>query len=142
MAMADKQFIHTIRVGWSDCDPALIAYTGRIPYFALEAIDCWWENAVGDGWYQLNMDRNIGTPFVHMSLDFRAPITPRHRLECEVSLIKIGNSSLRFSVVGRQNGVLCFEGEFVNVMVIADSMKPQKPSVEFMAKLEKFLVKS
>jgi hypothetical protein len=34
-----KTFTHAIRVGWADCDPARIAYTGRIPYFALEAID-------------------------------------------------------------------------------------------------------
>ena len=34
-------FVHEIRVGWGDCDPAKIAYTGRLPAFALEAIDAW-----------------------------------------------------------------------------------------------------
>jgi 4-hydroxybenzoyl-CoA thioesterase len=75
-------FTHTIRVGWGDCDPARIAYTGRLPAFALEAIDAWWEHHLGGGWYQMELDHGIGTPFVHMSLDFRAPVTPRHRLEC------------------------------------------------------------
>ncbi len=47
----DKKFTHTIHVRWSDCNPAKIAFTGRIPYFALEAIDAWWECVVGDDWY-------------------------------------------------------------------------------------------
>ena len=65
-------FEHEIRVGWGDCDPARIAYTGRLPVFALEAIDAWWEHVLGgDGWYQLELDRGFGTPFVHLSLDFR-----------------------------------------------------------------------
>ena len=110
-------FRHQIRVGWADCDPARIAYTGRLPYFALEAIDAWWERTIGDDWFRLNMDRGIGTPFVHMSLDFRKPVTPRHPLVCEVRLIRLGNSSARFAVAGFQDGALCFEGQFVEVFV-------------------------
>lgn len=80
-------FVYEIRVGWGDCDPARIAYTGRLPAFALEAIDAWWEHHLdGDGWYQMELDRGTGTPFVHMSIDFRSPVTPRHRLMCEVWL--------------------------------------------------------
>ena len=35
----DNAHRHVIRVTWGDCDPARIAYTGRLPVFALEAID-------------------------------------------------------------------------------------------------------
>ena len=49
----ESGFVHAIRVGWADCDPARIAFTGRIPYFALEAIDAWWEHTVGLDWYRL-----------------------------------------------------------------------------------------
>lgn len=112
-------FVHRIRVTWADCDVARIAYTGRIPYFALDAIDAWWAAHVGQDWYALNIDRGLGTPFVHMSLDFRKPVTPRHELVCEVRLLKLGTSSVRFGVVGRQDGGLCFEGEFVSVFVEA-----------------------
>ena len=120
---AEGAFVHEIRVGWADCDPANIAYTGRIPCWALEAIDAWWEATTHHDWFQLNIDRNVGTPFVHMTLDFRSPITPRHRLKCEVKLIKLGESSIRHRVRGFQGGVLCFEGEFVSVAVIADEFR-------------------
>ena len=111
------EFTHEIRVRWYDCDPARIAFTGRIPYFALESIDAWWEATVGEDWYRLNIDHDIGTPFVHLSVDFRKPVTPRHILVCTVRLLKVGNSSVRFSVKGHQDGDLCFEGEFVEAFV-------------------------
>jgi acyl-CoA thioesterase FadM len=111
-------FVHEIRVGWGDCDPAKIAYTGRLPAFALEAIDAWWEhNLNGDGWYQMELDRGTGTPFVNMSIDFRSPVTPRHRLMCEVWPCKLGTKSITFRVDARQDGVLCFEGTFTCVFI-------------------------
>jgi acyl-CoA thioesterase FadM len=124
--MNQPVFEHEIRVAWGDCDPARIAYTARIPWFALDAINAWWEHHLdGLGWFQMEIDLNIGTPFVHMSLDFKSPITPRHRLICEVYPMRLGATSIRFAVNGRQNGVLCFEGQFVSVFTIADEFKPQ-----------------
>ena len=136
----NKNFMHEIRVRWSDCDPAKIAFTGRIPYFALESIDAWWEHAVGDDWYRLNIDRDVGTPFVHISLDFKKPVTPRHLLCCEVKLIKLGESSVRFSVKGYQDNQLCFEGEFVEVFVAANEHVKIGIPQEFKERLEAQLI--
>ncbi|MBQ4823356.1 MULTISPECIES: acyl-CoA thioesterase [unclassified Leisingera] len=123
-------FEHEIRVGWGDCDPARIAYTGRLPVFALEAIDAWWEHHLGgDGWYQMELDRGTGTPFVHMSIDFRSPVTPRHRLKCEVWPSALGGKSVTFRVKARQDGVLCFEGKFVCVFIAPESFTA-KPAPE------------
>lgn len=116
---AAGDWTHAIAVRWGDCDPARIAYTARIPWFALDAIDAWWEAHLGDGWYQLTLDRDIGTPFVHVGLDFRRPTTPRHRLICAVRPMRLGDSSIEFRVVGRQDGLVCFEGRFVCVFVAA-----------------------
>jgi len=129
-------FTHVIRVRWADCDPARIAYTGRIPYFALEAIDAWWEAHVGDDWFRMNVDRDIGTPFVHLSVDFQSPVTPRHLLDCEVRLIRLGESSVRFAVRGLQDGVKCFEGEFVEVFVAAEAHRKIPVPAEIRPTLE------
>ena len=111
-----KKFEHVIGIGWGDCDPAKIVYTARIPGFALNAINAWWEHHLdGDGWFQMELDRNVGTPFVHMSLDFKSPITPRHRLICKVWPSRLGDTSISFRVDGFQDGTLCFEGKFVCV---------------------------
>ncbi|MCB1313551.1 MAG: acyl-CoA thioesterase [Sedimentitalea sp.] len=133
-------FEHEIRVAWGDCDPARIAYTARLPAFALDAIDAWWEAHLGgDGWFQLNLDRNIGTPFVHLSFDFRAPVTPRHRLICSVWPTALGRSSISFRVEGHQDGVLCFEARFTCVFVVADKLRPQEPPPDIRAIVEPLL---
>jgi 4-hydroxybenzoyl-CoA thioesterase len=121
-----ERFVHEVRVGWADCDPARIVYTGRLVCIALEAIDAWLEARLGAGWYGLNLDRNVGTPFVHMTLDFRRPVTPRHRLDCEVRLLRYSGRSLRFAVRGVQDGELCFGGEFVEALVRADDYEGRR----------------
>lgn len=137
---AKKVFTYTRRVRWGDCDPARIAYTGRLPEFALEAIDEWWRVQIGMDWFQGNVDRNVGTPFVHLSLDFRSPVTPRHPLDCEVRLLRVGETSVRFSVRGSQDGTLCFEGEFVEVFVEADAHRKIAAPDAIRAKLEALVI--
>ncbi|CAN0585042.1 unnamed protein product, partial [Ectocarpus sp. 12 AP-2014] len=68
-------------------------------------------------------DRGYGTPFVHLSMDFTSPITPRHRLICRVWPVKLGKTSVTFRVIAHQDGVQCFSGRFVSVFMKADEFK-------------------
>jgi 4-hydroxybenzoyl-CoA thioesterase len=129
-------FVHPIRVNWGDCDPAKIVYTGRIPNFALDAIDAWWDHQIGVDWFRLNLDHNIGTPFVHLEIDFRLPVTPRSPLLCEVHLTRLGQKSVSFAVQGRQDGNLCFEGKFVTAFVTADAFRPIAVPPDIRQKIE------
>lgn len=130
-------FRHVIRVGWGDCDPARIVYTGRIPSFALEAIDAWWESKLdGDGWFQMELDRNVGTPFVRLEMDFVSPITPRADLVCHVWPVRLGTTSIAFRVDGEQHGKLCFSSRSVNVFTVADEFRKQPPPAEIRAIVE------
>ncbi|MBT0779292.1 hypothetical protein [Paracoccus sp. pheM1] len=71
-----EAFVWQRRVGFGDCDPALIAYTGRIADFALEALDAFWDDLLdGRGWYHMNVHQGYGMPFVRMEYEFAAPIT-------------------------------------------------------------------
>jgi acyl-CoA thioesterase FadM len=135
MLMREEPYRHEIRVGWGDCDPARIAYTGRIPNWALEAINGWWEAHLdGDGWFQMELDRGYGTPFVSMQMDFRHPITPRRRLICEVRPVHLGTKSVRFRVEGFQDETLCFEGEFTCVFIVAGAFT-SRPAPEEVRKI-------
>lgn len=133
-------FVHEIRVGWGDCDPARIAYTGHLPGFALQAIDAWWEHQLdGDGWYQMELDRGTGTPFVHMSIDFRSPVKPRHRLACSVWPVALGQKSVTFRVEARQDGTLCFEGKFVCVFIEPSDFSAKPAPADYRAVIEPLL---
>lgn len=122
---------HEIRVTWGDCDPARIAYTARLPWFALDAINGWWEaNLGGDGWFQMELDRNVGTPFVKLEMDFFSPVTPRHRLYCHVWPTRIGETSIAFQVDGEQDGKLCFTTRTVSVFIAAKDFRKSPPPQE------------
>ncbi len=130
-------FEYPINVTWGDCDPARIAYTARLPAFALEAINGWWESHLdGDGWYQMELDRNVGTPFVKLGMEFAHPVTPRHRLMCEVFPTRLGEKSITFCVKGRQDGRLCFTGSFTCVFTIANQFKSQPAPPDLRAIIE------
>lgn len=121
---------HEIRVSWGDCDPARIVYTGKLPAMALEAINRWREKHLGDGWFQMEIDRNVGTPFVRLEMNFQSPVTPRHRLKCYVWPVKLGDTSIAFRVDGEQDGTLCFSFRSVSVFIVANEFKKRKPPQE------------
>ena len=129
-------FEHAVFVGWGDCDPAKIAYTARIPEWALQAIDAWWDAHLGQGrggWFHMEIDRGFGAPFVSLQMDFRKPVTPRHRLICLPRPIRLGRTSITFRVEGRQDGALCWEGEFTSVFIDGASFKPAPPPADVIA---------
>lgn len=130
---------HEIRVAWGDCDPARIAYTARIPAWCLDAINAWWEEHFGGGWYQMELDHDFGTPFVHMRIDFRAPVTPRHRLICAVAPTRLGDTSIDWRVAGSQDGTLCFEGHFTCVFTRASTFTKAPPSEAVRALIRRHL---
>ena len=109
-------FIWKRRVGFGDCDPAQIAYTGRIADFALEALDAFWDDLLdGKGWYDMNIRQGFGMPFVRMEFDFTAPVTPGPLLSCSVTPERVGSTSVAMQLEGTQDGSLCFRAKFVSV---------------------------
>jgi YbgC/YbaW family acyl-CoA thioester hydrolase len=123
-APGSTPFLHRRRIRWGDTDAARIAYTARFLDFAMESVEAWWRERLGTDWYALNLDHGIGTPFVHASLDFRSPLTPRDVLETSVRLARLGGSSLRFALEARAGGRLVYEAALVCVFVDAAAMKP------------------
>lgn len=132
-------FVHRRRVLWGETDAARIAYTARFLDFAMEATEAWFRERLGAGWYELNVDHGIGTPFVHASLDFRSPLTPRDELETTVALARLGGSSLRFALAGRADGGrrLVYEATLVCAFVDAAAMRPVRVPDAFRPALER-----
>lgn len=134
---------HKVGISWGDCDPAKIAYTGRLPWFALDAINSWWKTQLdGDGWYQMEIDRNVGTPFVRLEMDFHSPVTPRYDLICHVWPVHLGDTSIAFRVDGEQNNKLCFSTRTVSVFIVADTFSKQPPPEDLRKIIERELLLS
>jgi acyl-CoA thioesterase FadM len=144
-------FVHARRVRWGEADPARIAYTARFLDFAMDAIEAFLLDRLGAGFYELNVDQAIGTPFVHVEIDFRSPLTPRDLLETEVRLARLGGGSLTFAVRGRVGERLAFEGKMIcaTADVSGPEMRPirvperirelLRPDADFAARAERTL---
>ncbi|QRZ15125.1 acyl-CoA thioesterase [Paracoccus methylovorus] len=116
-------FIWSRRVAFGDCDPARIAYTGKIADFALEALEAFWDDLLdGESWYEMNVDHGYGMPFVKMDYAFSRPITPRAPLLCHVAPTRIGTTSVAMRVRGIQQELPCFEAQFISVFVALEKL--------------------
>lgn len=115
--------IYKRRPQWGDTDAARIVYTGKIVDYILEAIDHFMREVVQLPWFELNVDHQMGTPFVSVHYDIYAPLTPRGELECRVYVTKLGNSSVSFRVeIDNHEGVRCVDAATVNVFVNNQTM--------------------
>ncbi|MGC2856093.1 acyl-CoA thioesterase [Novispirillum sp. DQ9] len=102
-------FVHTRRIRFGESDAAGIVYTGNFPLLALEAVEEWFALWGDAEWYDINARQGFGTPFVHLSLDLKAPLRPAEVLAMTVTLPEVGTSSMTFAVEGRRpDGVLSF----------------------------------
>jgi 4-hydroxybenzoyl-CoA thioesterase len=138
MAASGFPFVHARRVRWGESDPARIVYTPRFLDFAMDAIEAFFLDRLDAAFFEFNADHGIGTPFVHVELDFRSPVTPRDTLATEVLLARLGGSSLTFVVRGRVADRLAYEGKLVCAFVVGEGMalKPIPVPAQFRARLE------
>ncbi|MDD2867735.1 thioesterase family protein [Neomegalonema sp.] len=119
-----RGFVQERVVSFADCDPARIAYTGRLADFALEAIEAFWSDVLdGESWFEFNLDHGLGTPFVKMEMEFSAPVTPRCKLSLHVEPAALGSSSIAFRIEGFQERRSCFVGRFVCVFISIESFE-------------------
>ncbi len=132
--------IYKRRPQWADTDAAKIVYTGKIADYVLEAIDHFMREVMQMPWFELNMDEQIGTPFVSVKYDIFAPLTPRGELECKVLVNKVGQSSVGFHVVIRNHeGKRCVEAETVNVFVNNKTMTKIDIPPKYRERLEAYV---
>ena len=135
-----REFLWTRRVAFGDCDPAQIAYTGRLVDYALEALEAFWDDLLeGGGWYEMAVVTGQGMPFVRLEFEFLSPVTPRQPVVLRVTPEAVGRSSVTMQVEARHGAALAFRARFVSVFVSRESgMSPVRIPDDVRAKLATF----
>lgn len=107
-------FVYRRRVRFGDSDAAQIIYVVRLFDYAMEAMEGWFSQIAGHDWYVINTQRDMGTPFVHTTMNVRSALKPGDYVNVAVFVVSAGRSSIRFAVVGRRDsGEVAFESEWV-----------------------------
>lgn len=120
---------YTYHMGFGDCDPAGIAYTGALVNAALRAIDRFLSDVTkGRGWYAMSVQMGVGMPFVHLDVDFASPVHGNADLDFTVEVSRLSKTSIAFRTIGWQGGQRCFSLESVNVFTARGEGKQPLPN--------------
>lgn len=137
---AAAPYIHDRVINWSDTDAAQIVYTVRFLDYVMEAVEGWFRSVVGTSWYEMNVDRGIGTPVVSVNFDFSAPLTPRDVLRVTVLVERAGRASITFNILGdRGDGVRSFTTRLTCCAVDNKEMKSVDIPAEWRQRIEHYI---
>lgn len=135
--------VYRRRVRWGEGDPAHIVYTVRFLDFAMEAIEEWFRQVLDIDWYRLNLDRGMGSPAVHVELDFEAPVKPGDLLEIPVLVRRLGDSSITFELPARiQGGGDRFRAVVVHALIDNGSMRAIAIPPEYRVRIEGYVART
>jgi 4-hydroxybenzoyl-CoA thioesterase len=92
-------FSMPVTVRFGDCDPAGIVFYPR--YFEMfnNLVEEWCAAGLGSSFRNLVIERGLGLPAVSIQTDFIATSTLGDKLTAQLSVLKIGSSSLTLAVL-------------------------------------------
>ena len=118
-------FVFRRPVRFDEIDAAGYVYFPKIVALGHEAMERMIGEAYPGGYAAWVVERRVGLPCVHVESDVRAPLRFGDELVVESTVVKLGDSSVRFDVkVGRGDGVACATIGYV--VACADLAGPSK----------------
>jgi len=112
-------YVHKRRILFGDTDAAGIVYTSRFPDYCMQASEHWFRECLEIDWYDININGGMGTPVVHMELDFMASLIGGDELNVEVTVENFGNATVTLAFLGYKNTAVsgrdnpCFSARFI-----------------------------
>jgi 4-hydroxybenzoyl-CoA thioesterase len=106
-----------IRVRFGDCDPAGLVYYPVIFHYCHVAMEEFFAERCGIAYSKLMTDERTGFPTVNVQGEFFMPLVYGDEAEIEVSVTRVGQSSVTFeyNVKRAVDGALC--ARFTNIHV-------------------------
>ena len=121
-----KNFSTLIKVCFSDIDNAGIVYYPRFLHYFHLAKEEFFAHALGIDYADVLYKKKVTFPSVHIECDFRQKLRYGDKIDMEVSVIKIGNTSITWGYRGFRQGSgkgLVVEGLNTTVCVKPDTFK-------------------
>ena len=118
-------FRSLLKIRFGDIDHAGIVYYPRFLHYFHVALEEFFGQALGIDYPILIDEHRIGLPTVHLETDFRRPLRYGDQIDVEVSVLKIGKSSMTFGYRVFKPGKeeLLIEGHNVVVCLDMDRFK-------------------
>jgi acyl-CoA thioester hydrolase len=131
-------FVHRLRVRFHECDPQGVVFNAH--YFAYfdVALTEMWRAAFGS--YQSVVDDGTDVVVVEASASYRAPARFDDEIDIELTIARLGTTSMTTETAIRRDGQLLVEGRLVHVFVDPATMAKQTIPDRVRAGLEPYAV--
>ena len=116
--MNDLQtFTSRISIAFGDTDPAGLVYYPNIFHYCHLAMERFVAEVCGVAYSQLISEQRLGFPTVKVSAEFFIPIVYGDKIDVEVQIVKIGNTSfeLSYSIKRASDQTVCARIEQTHV---------------------------
>ena len=118
-----RSFVTERKIRFSHCDPAGIVYFVNFFDMVNAIVEDWFAQAVGFDFEELHIQRRVGFPIVNTGCEFFRPCRLGDRLELELQIARLGNSSIEFAVTGRVGGEEKFRARHKVALMSLDSQR-------------------
>jgi acyl-CoA thioester hydrolase len=129
-------FVHRLRVRFHECDPQGVVFNAH--YFAYfdVALTEMWRAAFGS--YQSVVEQGTDVVVVEASATYRAPARFDEEIDVELTVARLGTTSMTTQTAVRRDGRLLVEGRLVHVFVDPATMAKQAIPDHVRAGLERY----
>ena len=118
-----RSFVTERKIRFSHCDPAGIVYFVNFFDMVNAIVEDWFAQAVGFDFEELHIQRRVGFPIVNTGCEFFRPCRLGDRLQLELAIARLGNSSIEFAVTGRVGGEEKFRARHKVALMSLDSQR-------------------
>jgi len=118
-----RSFTTERKIRFSHCDPAGIVYFVNFFDMVSGAVEDWFGEAIGFTFNEMHIRRRVGFPIVSTGCEFFRPCHLGDLLQLELSIARLGRSSIEFSVAGRVAGDEKFRARHKVAMMSLDTQR-------------------
>ena len=136
---AAPPFVRERLIRFSHCDPAGIDYFVHFFDMVGGVVEDWFREAVGLPFQEMHLERRIGFPIVNTGCEFFRPAHLGDTLRLELSIAKLGRSSIEFLVRGSVGGEEKFRARHKVALVSLDTWRALPIPADMRAKMQPYL---
>ena len=128
------------KIRFSHCDPAGIVYFVNFFDMVSGAVEDWFGEAIGFTFNEMHIQRRVGFPIVNTGCEFFKPCRLGDRLVLELTIAKLGRSSIEFSVAGRVAGEEKFRARHKVAMMSLETLRALPIPMDLREKMLPYVV--
>ena len=135
-----KVFATERKIRFSHCDPAGIVYFVNFFDMVSGCVEDWFGEAIGFSFHEMHIQRRVGFPIVDTGCQFFRPCHLGDRLVLELTVARLGRSSIEFAIRGRVGDEEKFRARHKVAMVSLDTLRAMPIPDDLRAKMAPYVV--